>query len=78
MLTDLEKEKIAMLRNRFTDAEWEQLKASDDYARERIAFYSAQEIASINMNLKTLDQQSQSIENGRATFNNKLSILQTN
>lgn len=75
MLTDLEKQKIAILRSRFTDDEWEQLKTSDDYARERIAFYSSREIESTAMALKGLKSQQEMLDKQTASINDKVNLL---
>lgn len=75
MLTDLEKQKIALLRSRFTDEEWGNLHSSDDYARERIEFYSKLELESLGHQHEMATMQQQAIDRSLWQLNVKINIL---
>lgn len=76
MLTDTEKQKIAILRTRFTDNEWSQLHDSDDYARERIAFYAERELANLDKLLKGTQIKIEQANTEASIIINNINILQ--
>lgn len=76
MLTDIQKQKIGLLRQYFTDSEWDSLSSSDELALDLINRYSSQIISSIQGQIQVMQGSIDNMTSQVTTLNNKLSTLQ--